>query len=77
MENKLRSNSDWFTGDSLQDTQERIAAYMTTRTENPARDQLETLIGALRDGGEPIDSEFLMDTLEQAFSNPHKEKNAY
>ena len=76
MENKLRSNSDWFTGGSLQDTQERIAAYMTTRTENPARDQLETLIGALRDSDEPIDSEFLMDTLEQAFGDPHKEKNA-
>jgi len=76
MENKLRSNSDWFIGDTSQDTQERIAAYMTTRTENPARDQLETLISALRDGGEAIDSEFLMDTLGQAFGDPHKEKNA-
>ena len=76
MENKLRSNSDWFVGDTLQDTQERVAAYMTTRTENPARDQLETLIGALRDGGEAIDSEFLIDTLGQAFGDPYKEKNA-
>jgi hypothetical protein len=76
MENKLRSNSDWFVGNDQQDTQERIAAYMTTRTENPARDQLETLISALRDSGEAIDSEFLMDTLEQAFGDPHKEKNA-
>ena len=64
MENKLRSNSDWFTGNSLQDTQERIAAYITTRTENPARDQLKTLISALRDSGKPIDSEFLIDTME-------------
>lgn len=76
MENKLRSNSDWFTGSDPYDTQERIAAYMTTRTENPARDQLETLISALRDNEDAIDSEFLMDTLGQSFGDPHKVKNA-
>jgi len=56
MENKLRSNKDWFIGENLQDTQERIAAYMTTC--------------------QPIDSEFLMDTMEQSFGDPYKEEKA-
>jgi len=76
MENKLRSNKDWFIGEDLQDIQERIAAYITTCTENPARDQLETLIKALHNDGQPIDSEFLMNTIEQSFGDPYKEENA-
>ncbi|KAF2647019.1 hypothetical protein K491DRAFT_723797 [Lophiostoma macrostomum CBS 122681] len=76
IENKLRLNSDWFTSSNPHDTQEHIAAYMTTRTEDPARDQLETLISALRDNEDAIDSEFLMDTLGQSFGDLHKVKNA-
>ena len=34
------------------------------------------MISALRDSGDSIDSEFLIDNLEQAFGDPHKEKNA-
>ena len=76
LEDKLRANSDWYQGNTLQDTQHNMVAYMRTRTKGRANDTLSALIRTLRDGDEPFDYDYLLDRMEKTYGNPHKRAEA-
>ena len=76
LEDKLRANRDWYGGHTAQDTEGNIISYMRTRTEGDANLTLATIIRTLRQNGEPLDHQYLIDRLEKGYGDPHKELNA-
>lgn len=76
LEDKIRTNYDWYQGENEQVTQGNIASYMRTRTEGGANQYLSTLIRTMRNGNQNITYQYLLDRLEKTYGDPHKRLNA-